>query len=72
MNDWTYEKGAVFIVMHDYKTGEELMINPRAIESIEGSWIKFDSYAYCVNESYKEIKSAIIKALGMVTGKVTE
>ena len=70
MNNWTCENGAVFIVLHDYDTGNEVMINPRAIESVNGSQINFSSYAYLVKESYAEIKEAMIRGLGMIVESV--
>ena len=70
MNNWVCENGAVFIVVHDCQTGNEIMINPRAIESIHGSRIFFQGYAYEVKESYAEIKDAMIKGLGMIVEKV--
>ena len=60
--EFSYETSPAFIILHDADTGCELMLNPKAIEMIEGSRISFQQYAVIVKEDYTEIKRMLINA----------
>lgn len=48
-----------YIILHHAETGEEIMINPKAIQSVYGSNVTLDGHWFGVKESYKEIKDII-------------
>ena len=52
-----------YIILHFAETNEEIIINPKAIESICGSNVLFHGYIYPVKESYEEIKKILINAM---------
>ena len=64
MNTWEYGYNAVFIILHDTE-GNEIIVNPRAIESIQFGRLFFHGYAIEVQESYEKVKELIIKSLNM-------
>ena len=68
MNNWTYETcpSIIFILLHDYKTGKEIMINPKSIEMIKDNKILLQGHGTYVKESYDEIKNIITQVLNGV------
>ena len=42
---------------------KEVIVNPKAIESVCGSNVLFHGYSYQVKESYEEIKKALLNAM---------
>ena len=54
----------MFIILHNKKDGNEMLINIRLIESVYKNYVNFlgDNYAE-VQESYDEIKEAMKKAM---------
>ena len=52
----------MFIILHE-KSGEEVIINVKYIESVYGSFVCFQNNSYEVQESYDEIKQAMKKAM---------
>lgn len=68
MNNWTYETrpSIIFILLHDYETGKEIMINPKSIEMIKGNKILLQGHGTYVKENYDEIKNIITQALNGV------
>ena len=52
----------MFIILHE-KSGDELIINIKYIESVYKSFVCFQNNSYQVQESYDEIKEAIKKAM---------
>lgn len=51
----------MFIILHDEEDGREIIINPKKVESVDGSRVYFQGYAYAVKESYEEIKEKLKK-----------
>ena len=52
----------MFIILHE-KSGDEVIINVKYIESVYKSFVCFQNNSYQVQESYDEIKEAMKKAL---------
>ena len=52
----------MFIILHE-KSGDEVIINVKYIESVYKSFVCFQNNSYQVQESYEEIKEAIKKAM---------
>lgn len=50
-----------YIILHHIHSGEEIIINPKAIQSVYGSTITLDGHWFEVKESYKEIKELIFQ-----------
>ena len=50
-----------YIILHNVHSGEEIIINPKAIQSVYGSTVTLDGHWFEVKESYKEIKEIIFK-----------
>ena len=48
-----------YIILHQIHSGEEIIINPKAIQSVYGSIVTLDGHFFEVKESYKEIKDII-------------
>ena len=48
-----------YIILHHIHSGEEIIINPKAIQSVYGSTITLDGHWFEVKESYQEIKEII-------------
>lgn len=65
MNTWEYGYDAVFIILHD-TDGNEIIVNPRAIESVHLGRLFFHGYQIEVQESYEKVKELIIKSLKCV------
>ena len=53
----------MFIILHEEKSGDEVIINVRYIESVYKSFVCFQNNSYQVKESYEEIKEAMKKAM---------
>ena len=52
-----------FIILHLADDKKEVIVNPKAIESVCGSNVLFHGYSYQVKESYEEIKKALLNAM---------
>lgn len=65
MNEFTYvtKPSVIFICLHDYETGKEIMINPKSIEMIRGNKIFFRGHSTYVKESYEEIQNIFMQTL---------
>lgn len=50
-----------YIILHNIHSGEEIIINPKAIQSVYGSIVTLDGHFFEVKESYKEIKEIIFR-----------
>ena len=50
-----------YIILHNIHSGEEIIINPKAIQSVYGSTVTLDGHFFEVKESYKEIKEIIFR-----------
>ena len=59
-----------FIILHFADDEKEVIVNPKAIESVCGSNVLFHGYSYQVKESYEEIKKALLNAMEL--GDVAE
>ena len=55
-----------YIILHNIHSGEEIIINPKAIQSVYGSTVTLDGHFFEVKESYKEIKEIIFRWARMV------
>ena len=54
----------MFIILHNKKDGNEMLINIRLIESVYKNYVNFSGDNYTeVQESYDEIKEAMKKAM---------
>lgn len=58
----------MFIILHNKRDGNEILINIRRIESVYKNYVLFPDENYAeVQESYEEIKEAIKKAMEIDT-----